>query len=290
MALTPVITEHWDDPDLYTLEGYRRYGGYRALESALRQEPDAIIGQVKDSGLRGRGGAGFPTGLKWSFVPQNDGKPHYLVVNGDESEPGACKDIPIMLANPHALVEGILIASYAIRCEACLHLHPRRGARAHCAASPTRCARLARPASSARTSWAADSTSTSSCTPAPVPTSAARRRRCSTRSRATGASRGSSRRSRGRGPLRLAHGHQQRRDDLQHPLHHRSRRGLVPPVRHGEVAGLQGVRGVRAREPAGRSTRPRSASRCASCSSTPAACAMAARSSSGCPADRRSRC
>jgi NADH-quinone oxidoreductase subunit F len=70
---------------------------------------------VKDSGLRGRGGAGFPTGMKWGFVPQNDGKPHYLVVNADESEPGACKDIPIMMANPHALVEGVIIASYAIR-------------------------------------------------------------------------------------------------------------------------------------------------------------------------------
>jgi NADH-quinone oxidoreductase subunit F len=77
--------------------------------------PDEVIGIVKDSGLRGRGGAGFPTGMKWSFVPQNDGKPHYLVVNADESEPGACKDIPLMLANPHALVEGIAIASYAIR-------------------------------------------------------------------------------------------------------------------------------------------------------------------------------
>ena len=59
--------------------------------------------------------AGFPTGLKWSFVPQNDGKPHYLVVNADESEPGACKDIPIMMANPHALVEGVIITSFAIR-------------------------------------------------------------------------------------------------------------------------------------------------------------------------------
>lgn len=114
-GLTPVITEHWDSPDLYTLEGYKRFGGYRALESALKQDPDAIIGQVRDSGLRGRGGAGFPTGMKWSFVPQNDGKPHYLVVNADESEPGACKDIPIMMANPHALVEGVIIASYAIR-------------------------------------------------------------------------------------------------------------------------------------------------------------------------------
>ena len=115
MALTPVITEHWDDPELYTLAGYQRHGGYRALSAALKQDPDALIGMVKDSGLRGRGGAGFPTGLKWSFVPQNDGKPHYLVVNADESEPGACKDIPIMLANPHALIEGVLITAYAIR-------------------------------------------------------------------------------------------------------------------------------------------------------------------------------
>ena len=115
MPLTPVITEHWDDRELYTLAGYRRHGGYAALTSALRQDPDAIIAAVKDSGLRGRGGAGFPTGLKWSFVPQNDGKPHYLVVNADESEPGACKDIPIMIANPHALVEGVIISSYAIR-------------------------------------------------------------------------------------------------------------------------------------------------------------------------------
>ncbi len=115
MPLTPVITEHWDDPELFTLAGYQRHGGYRALTSALKQDPDALIGLVKDSGLRGRGGAGFPTGLKWSFVPQNDGNPHYLVVNADESEPGACKDIPIMLANPHALIEGVIITAYAIR-------------------------------------------------------------------------------------------------------------------------------------------------------------------------------
>ena len=115
MPLTPVITEHWDDPELFTIEGYRRHGGYQALRKALGQDPDSIIGVVKDSGLRGRGGAGFPTGLKWSFVPQNDGKPHYLVVNADESEPGACKDVPMMMANPHSLVEGVIIASYAIR-------------------------------------------------------------------------------------------------------------------------------------------------------------------------------
>jgi NADH-quinone oxidoreductase subunit F len=113
--LTPIITAHWDVPDYFTLEGYRRHGGYVALPKALGMDPDAIIGTVKDTGLRGRGGAGFPTGLKWSFVPQNDGKPHYLVVNADESEPGACKDVPIMIANPHALVEGVIISSYAIR-------------------------------------------------------------------------------------------------------------------------------------------------------------------------------
>jgi NADH-quinone oxidoreductase subunit F len=115
MTLTPVITAHWDRPDLYTLAGYRAIGGYTALAKALQQEPDAIIATVKDTGLRGRGGAGFPTGLKWSFVPQNDGKPHYLVVNADESEPGACKDIPIMMATPHTLIEGVIISSYAIR-------------------------------------------------------------------------------------------------------------------------------------------------------------------------------
>ena len=113
--LTPIITAHWDVPDYFTLEGYRRHGGYAALPKALGMDPDAIIATVKDTGLRGRGGAGFPTGLKWSFVPQNDGKPHYLVVNADESEPGACKDVPIMIANPHALVEGVIISSYAIR-------------------------------------------------------------------------------------------------------------------------------------------------------------------------------
>ncbi|MCH9678815.1 MAG: NADH-quinone oxidoreductase subunit F, partial [Actinomycetia bacterium] len=79
--LTPVITEHWDRPDLYTLDGYRAVGGYQALDKALGSDPDDIITTVKDAGLRGRGGAGFPTGLKWSFVPQGDGKPHYLVVN-----------------------------------------------------------------------------------------------------------------------------------------------------------------------------------------------------------------
>jgi NADH-quinone oxidoreductase subunit F len=116
-VLTPVLTAHWDDEDSFTLAGYRRAGGYQGLAKALTLPPDDVIAMVKESGLRGRGGAGFPTGVKWGFIPQGDGKPHYLVVNADESEPGTCKDIPLMLATPHALVEGAIIAAYAIRAQ-----------------------------------------------------------------------------------------------------------------------------------------------------------------------------
>jgi NADH-quinone oxidoreductase subunit F len=116
-VLTPALTAHWDEADSFSLAAYRRNGGYQALSLALALEPDQVIQTLKDSVLRGRGGAGFPTGLKWGFIPQGDGKPHYLVVNADESEPGACKDMPTMLANPQALIEGIIITSYAIRAE-----------------------------------------------------------------------------------------------------------------------------------------------------------------------------
>ncbi len=116
-VLTPVLTAHWDQPDSFTLEGYRREGGYRALEKALRMPQDDIVGALKGSGLRGRGGAGFPTGVKWGFIPQGDGKPHYLVVNADESEPGTCKDIPLMLATPHMLIEGAIITCFAIKAD-----------------------------------------------------------------------------------------------------------------------------------------------------------------------------
>jgi len=119
MVFTPVLSAHWDEPDSFTIEGYTRHDGYAALRTALDMEPDAVIQLVKDSGLRGRGGAGFPTGMKWGFIPQGSegqgAKPHYLVVNADESEPGTCKDTPLMMANPHVLVEGVIIASYAIR-------------------------------------------------------------------------------------------------------------------------------------------------------------------------------
>ena len=114
-TLTPVLSRNWADPQSWTLAAYQRRGGYRAMRKALlRMTPAEVMDQVKESGLRGRGGAGFPTGMKWSFVPQDTPKPKYLVVNGDESEPGTCKDIPLLMASPHTLVEGVIIASYAI--------------------------------------------------------------------------------------------------------------------------------------------------------------------------------
>ena len=113
--LTPVLSAHWDEADSFTIAGYKRNGGYGAVAKALAMQPDEVIQLVKDSGLRGRGGAGFPTGNKWGFIPQGDNKEHYLVVNADESEPGTCKDTPLLMANPHVLIEGIIIGSYAIR-------------------------------------------------------------------------------------------------------------------------------------------------------------------------------
>ena len=113
--LTPVLSANWDQKDSFTLEAYKRNGGYTAIGKALSMKPDEVIQTVKDSGLRGRGGAGFPTGNKWGFIPQGDNKEHYFVVNADESEPGTCKDTPLLMANPHVLIEGIIIGSYAIR-------------------------------------------------------------------------------------------------------------------------------------------------------------------------------
>jgi NADH-quinone oxidoreductase subunit F len=113
--LTPVLSAHWDEKDSFTIEAYTRHGGYTASKKALAMDPDAVIQLVKDSGLRGRGGAGFPTGMKWGFIPQGDDKDHYLVVNADESEPGTCKDTPLLMANPHVLIEGCIIACHAIR-------------------------------------------------------------------------------------------------------------------------------------------------------------------------------
>ncbi|MFZ1730031.1 MAG: NADH-quinone oxidoreductase subunit NuoF [Bacteroidota bacterium] len=105
-------------PDLHKIDVYEQHGGYAQIRKALGMQPTEVIDVVKASGLRGRGGAAFPTGLKWSFMPQQGEKPNYLCVNGDESEPGSFKDRQVFEFNPHLMIEGILIAGYALRIKA----------------------------------------------------------------------------------------------------------------------------------------------------------------------------
>jgi NADH-quinone oxidoreductase subunit F len=115
-----VLTKNWSVENSHTLEVYRQRGGYRALEKALKEmQPEEIVREVVASDLKGRGGAGFPTGKKWEFLPPLDGKPRYLVVNADEGEPGTFKDRFIMELDPHMLIEGTVIAGYATRATQC---------------------------------------------------------------------------------------------------------------------------------------------------------------------------
>ncbi len=115
MTLTPVLTKRFGTDQPWKIENYERLDGYAGLRKALGLERDVIVSMVKDSNLRGRGGAGFPTGMKWQFIPQDNPKPKYVVVNADEGEPGTCRDLPLMMNDPHALIEGILIACFAVR-------------------------------------------------------------------------------------------------------------------------------------------------------------------------------
>jgi NADH-quinone oxidoreductase subunit F len=114
---TTILSRHMGEPEARTLSGWLERGGYEALRKAVQMEPDEITDVVKESGLRGRGGAGFPTGMKWSFMPGEPSGPHYLCANADESEPGAFKDREIMRWTPHLLIEGCLIAARAIRAQ-----------------------------------------------------------------------------------------------------------------------------------------------------------------------------
>ena len=112
---TPLISKRWGVENSHKIDVALKLGAYQALEKALKQmTPDHIIDEVKRSSLRGRGGAGFPTGLKWSFVPKDSPKPKYVICNADESEPATCKDRPLMEMDPHQLIEGITIAGRAI--------------------------------------------------------------------------------------------------------------------------------------------------------------------------------
>jgi NADH-quinone oxidoreductase subunit F len=114
---TPVLSGHFGDPEARSYAGWKKRGGYQALEQALGMTPAQVIDVVKESGLRGRGGAGFPTGMKWSFMPREKIRAHYLCCNADESEPGTFKDREIMRWTPHALIEGCAIAMHAIQAE-----------------------------------------------------------------------------------------------------------------------------------------------------------------------------
>src|SRR5258708_35743611 len=110
------ITKRFEPKDSHTLKVFLKTGGYASLKKLFAKKPAEVIEEVKASGLKGRGGAGFPAGMKWSFVPQNTGKPVYLVVNADEGEPGTFTDRFMMFYDPHILLEGIICASYAIGC------------------------------------------------------------------------------------------------------------------------------------------------------------------------------
>lgn len=111
------LFRHVEDPAQTKIETYESRGGYQVWKKVLTSmKPEEVTAEVKNSGLRGRGGAGFPTGMKWNFVPKDTPKPRYLVCNADESEPGTCKDRVIMERDPHAMIEGMAIASYAIGC------------------------------------------------------------------------------------------------------------------------------------------------------------------------------
>ena len=184
-----ILTKRFGLQNSDSLDTYLATDGYKAFLKAMEMTPEQIIEEVKVSALRGRGGAGFPTGMKWSFVPRTSPKPKYIIVNADESEPGTCKDRLLMEYDPHQLIEGILIAGRAvdshkgyiyIRGEYRYLIEPWT------APSP----KPIRAAIWARTFRAPASISIFIRTPARAPTSAAKKRRCSIPSRASAAFRG----------------------------------------------------------------------------------------------------
>ena len=175
---TTVLSKYFGDAeaiDARRLEEARRLR--RAAEGARHGARPTSSTIVKDSGLRGRGGAGFPTGVKWSFMKPGDGKPHYLCCNADESEPGTFKDREIMRWTPHALVEGCAIGAYAIGAETAYIYIRGEFTEPHRAGRERRSRKRTPRASSARTRWAPARRSTSGCIAAPARTSAAKRPR-----------------------------------------------------------------------------------------------------------------
>jgi NADH-quinone oxidoreductase subunit F len=130
---TDYLTKNYGKPDGFGLQAYEASGGYRAVRRVLTMPKEAVVEEAKKAHVRGRGGAGFDCGTKWSFMPKPGGKPHYLVINADEGEPGTFKDRSLMEQNPHAVLEGCMIGCYAIGAHACyiyvrdeLHLAKQR--------------------------------------------------------------------------------------------------------------------------------------------------------------------
>src|SRR2546430_9846747 len=111
-----ILTVDWDKPDSFALATYQASGGYKALPKALKLQPQQIVDEVVKSNLRGRGGAGFPTGMKWNFVRKETSFPQYLVVNADEGEPGTFKDPGNLLPSPHPFVQGLVLSCYTVGC------------------------------------------------------------------------------------------------------------------------------------------------------------------------------
>ncbi len=280
-TLTPVLSRFWDEPEPWTLDTYRRHDGYQALDRALAMSPDDVIATVKDSGLRGRGGAGFPTGTKWSFIPQGRrGRGGQAALPGDQR-----RRVRTRYLQRHSADADHARTSWS-RARSSRRTRSGRTTRSSTSAARwCRCCGACRPRSPRPTppaTWAPTSTApasiwNSSCTPARAPTSAVRRPRCWTRWRAGAASPAAAAVPRGRGSVRLPDGGQQRRVDRQRAADPAQRGRLVPVDGVGEVTRFHALLPVRTRHHSPASTRRRWGSRCANCSTTPAVCAPAIR-------------
>jgi len=181
----PVLLKYLHEPDQGELEAYTARGGYAGLRRALSMSPEAVIDEVDKSGLRGRGGAGFATGRKWKFIPKDPAVTKYVVINADEGEPGTFKDRTLLESDPHRLIEGIVIASYAVGAHlAFVYLRREFTGRGRCW---TGCWRRPPPRGWWAVTLPAAGTISPSCwAPAPARTSPAKRPRCWSRLRAAG--------------------------------------------------------------------------------------------------------
>jgi len=201
----PVLSKRFSFKDSETIQTYLRDDGYQAARKAVTEmAPEQVIAEVTKANLRGLGGAGFPTGKKWSFIPKGSPKPTFLVVNADEGEPGTIKDRYLIVKDPHRLLEGMIIAAHATGCRKA-YIYIRGSTPSRPRSSNGRLTTRSSTGSSAGRSSTAPTTSRSWCTGAPAPTSAARRARCSNPWKGRRDSRGCARRtrrSRGSSPRR----------------------------------------------------------------------------------------